>query len=185
MRNIVKNFWNYKYLIIPLICVILIRLFVMTPIVVSGQSMMPTLDNKDKIVINKISPKVVGYDRFDVIVFTSKAGPNYVKRVIGLPGETIEYKNDQLYVNGQLVEEPFLNKSQKSMNEEALTQDFTLQQLYYLQSIPDNMYFVLGDNRLNSNDSRQPESVGLIHKDDILGKAEFVIYPFNHFHLLK
>ena len=165
--------------------ILLIRLYIMTPIVVSGQSMMPTLVSEDKIIVNKISPKVVGYERFDVIVFTSKAGPNYVKRVIGLPGETIEYKNDELYIDGQLIEEPFLTNSKQSIIDGKLTGNFSLQQLYNLQTIPNDMYFVLGDNRLNSNDSREPELVGLIHKDDILGKAEFVIYPFTRFHLLK
>jgi signal peptidase I len=184
MRNIVKKLWvNYKYLIMTIISIVLLRLYVVTPIVVAGPSMMPTLDNADKIIINKISPKVVGYDRFDVIVFNSKAGPKYVKRIIGLPGETIEFKNDQLFIDGKLIDEPYL---QKSNNTEAkLTGNFTLQQLYNLQTIPDEMYFVLGDNRLNSNDSREPEAVGLIHKDDILGKAELVIFPFNHFHFLK
>lgn len=181
-----KKIWQqYKYVFIIVVSIVLVRLYVITPVVVAGPSMMPTLMNEDKIYVNKLTPIVGEYERFDVVVFTSKEGPLYVKRIIGLPGETVEFNNDQLYINGKQLNESFLNEVRTNISHGNLTGNFSLNELYNIKEIPENMYFVLGDNRLNSNDSREPELVGLVDKDDILGKAELVIFPFNHFHFLE
>ena len=90
-----------------------------------------------------------------------------IKRVVGLPGDYIEYKDNYLYVNGEKYKEPFINNVE--------TEDFSLKDLGY-DKIPDDMYLVLGDNRENSLDSR---SYGLIKKKQIIGKAFFKIWPIG------
>ena len=104
------------------------------------------------------------YERFDIVVF-DYGDSKLVKRIIGLPGETIEYKNGELYINNQKVDDPFANK----------TKDFKLSDLN-LEVIPENTYFVLGDNRTNSSDSR---IIGPISKDSINGTASFSLWPFG------
>ena len=89
-----------------------------------------------------------------------------VKRVIGLPGEHIEYKDNKLYVNGSLVLENNISVE---------TKDFKLEDIGY-ETIPKDMYFVLGDNRTNSSDSRE---FGLVKKDEIIGKIVMRLYPFS------
>lgn len=132
---------------------------------VNGMSMSPTLANGDRIVISKISYNFQELERFDIIVFRESENL-LIKRIIGLPGDHILYKDNVLYVNGERVEEPFLDDS-------SLTVDFTLN-----QTIPANHYFVMGDNRNNSVDSRV---FGPISKENIEGKV--LLRWFPHFTL--
>lgn len=162
-----------------------IRFFLMTPIVVNGASMMPTLEDGDKLIINKLGPKLSDYDRFDIIVFKSPDGPNYVKRIIGIPGDRIEYKEDELFINGKKFEEPYLDEYKKELIDSGtLTEDFRLEEYLGEKTVPENSYFVMGDNRRVSNDSRFPD-VGFIPEDVILGKAELVYWPFENFSTVK
>lgn len=131
------------------------------------------LKQGDMVVMEKFSE----IRRFDVVVFQLSDGTIYIKRVIGLPGETISYEKDQLKINGQPVEEPYLSKNIRSDHENApYTTDFTLEKLTGYTELPEDSYFVLGDNRRVSKDSR---SFGTISRDEILGKARFVYYPLN------
>ena len=173
------------YIFITIAVIVSIRLFIVTPVVVAGPSMMPTLNDEDKIVVNKISPKLIGYERFDVIVFQQKQSTFYVKRIIGLPGETVTYKNDALYINGELVKEPFLEEAKATVKFGKFTGDFNFQELYRMTVIPEGKYFVLGDNRLNSTDSREPHYIGLVDEEEVLGKAKFVMYPMDHAKWIK
>ena len=101
-----------------------------------------------------------------------------IKRVIGLPGESIRYENDQLYVNDQPVDENFLVKNRKNDHENvSYTNDFDLQSLLGVEKLGKDSYFVIGDNRRASKDSR---SFGAISGDAILGNARFVYYPLTH-----
>ena len=125
---------------------------------VIGSSMSPTLNDQNIVLIDKVHYHFFNVKRNDIISFKYKDSEYLIKRVIGLPGETIKYKDNTLYINGNQVEENFLN----SIN----TEDFELFWLGY-DVIPDNMYLVLGDNRGNSIDSR---NFGLIKKEDIVGK---------------
>ncbi|MGM0124473.1 signal peptidase I [Enterococcus sp. AZ194] len=173
-RRIFEQLWLIiRYTIIAVAMVFLIRGFLLIPIEVEGNSMEGTLKQGDMIVMEKITP----VKRFDVVLFQLSDGNTYIKRVIGLPGDSIEYKEDQLYINGEKVAEPFLQKEESDTKETApYTTNFTLKNLLGMKELPEDSYFVLGDNRRVSKDSR---SFGIVTSQDIFGKAQFVYYPFN------
>lgn len=152
--------------IVIIVVVVLIRTFIITPIRVDGMSMYSTLNDGDILLLEKYNKE---YKRYDIVVFKN-GNDRLIKRVIGLPGDEIEYKNNKLYINKKETKEIFLTNNQK-------TYDFTLKDIGY-KKIPKGYYFVLGDNRTNSTDSR---ILGLIKKDKIQGKAIFTILPVNKF----
>ena len=160
MNEKVKEIISY---VIVIIIVILVKQFIITPIRVNQSSMNNTLYDKDIMILDKISYRFSDIKRFDIVVI-KKDKEYLIKRVIGLPGETVEYKDNKLYINGEVVEENFNHKD---------TDDYILD-----KEIPEGYYFVVGDNRPDSLDSRY---IGLINKKDILGKTNLVLYPFNHF----
>ena len=150
-----------------------------------GESMEITLSDEDKIVINKLAYMFRDPKRYDIIVFKQSGNEhNYynIKRVIGLPGEAVRYENDQLYVNNQPIAEPYLTKNRKKDHETMpYTTNFDSKELLMQEKLPKDSYFVLGDNRRMSKDSR---SFGAIHADQILGKAQFVYYPLTHMKII-
>lgn len=168
IKKIIKNVYPY---VIVVIVVVLIRTFIITPAVVDGKSMEPTLSDNNVIILNKLDYKLNDIERFDVVVVDWN-GEKLVKRVIGLPGEHVEYKNNELYVDGFKTEEDFNH---------ATTADFKLETIGYL-TIPGDKYFVVGDNRENSTDSRY---IGLIDKEDILGSVDLRIFPLNKINKVK
>ena len=134
--------------------------------------MLPNLKDNQVMILYKL-PKEL--KRFDIVVVEHKVKDkkeNLVKRIIGLPGEDVEYKNNKLYINDKEVEEDFIDVK---------TNDFNLASLGYLE-IPDNYYFVVGDNRGDSLDSRV---LGIIPKEEIEGKIIFSLFPFNTFGVIK
>ncbi len=149
------------YIIIILV-VIIIKFFIVTPIRVNGPSMDDTLHDKDIMILNEFSYRFNKIKRFDIVVIKYK-NEYLIKRVIGLPGEKVEYKNNKLYINKKLIKENFSHKE---------TEDFKT------KKIPKDNYIVLGDNRTDSVDSRM---IGFIKKKDIRGKTSFTILPFNRF----
>lgn len=159
--NFIKEISIYVFIILG---IILIRTFVVTPVRVDGDSMNNNLKNGEILLLKKYDKS---FDRFDVVVFNYK-GEKLIKRIIGLPGESVSYKDNKLYINGEYVEENMIDK---------ITHDFNLSTLG-VETIPDDYYFVMGDNRTNSTDSR---FIGLINKKDILGTTNFIIFPFNKF----
>lgn len=162
LKTFFKEYYGY---LVALLVVILIKTFVVAPIKVNGQSMMNTLKDKDIMILDKISYKFNNIKRFDIVVV--KYNDEYlIKRVIALPGENVYYKGNKLYINGKKIAENFKHKK---------TDDFSLDELESTK-VPDNMYFVLGDNRSNSMDSR---IFGFIPKDKIIGKTSLTIFPFN------
>ncbi|QUG42506.1 signal peptidase I [Psychrobacillus sp. INOP01] len=162
-----------------------IRFFLLTPIVVDGASMMPTFENGDKVVVDKIGPRLTEYNRFDVIVFEAKEDTNYIKRIIGVPGDRISYENDELFVNNKRYEEPYLETYKKELQDNGtLTEDFTLDEYLGEVVVPEGYFFVLGDNRRFSKDSRDP-SVGFVSREKVLGTAKIVFFPFNNFEVIK
>ena len=162
MNQLLKLLKELLLYIIIIIVVIIIRTFIFTPVVVNGPSMMNTLHNGDVMILDKIGMKLGGIKRFDIVVIqTGKT--KIIKRVIGMPGETISYHDNKLYINGKEVSDNHSNE---------ITYDFEE------VKIPDGEYYVLGDNRTDSVDSR---ILGTIPKNEILGHATFIIYPFNRF----
>jgi len=154
------------YIIIVLL-VILIKVFVVTPIRVNGPSMEPTLHHKDIMILNKTAYYFSDPSRFDIVVV--KTNKNYIiKRVIGLPGEEVSYHDNQLFIDGKKVDETISNLK---------TEDFTSEELGS-KKIPEDCYLVLGDNRENSFDSR---SVGFIKRNQLMGKTSVTIFPISRF----
>ncbi len=150
--------------LITIIIVVLIRSFIITPVRVDGSSMHPTLINNQILLLEKFDHN---YKRFDIVVLYYN-DERLVKRVIGLPGETVAYKNNKLYVNNKEIKENFINVD---------TSDFELSDIGETK-IPEGKYFVVGDNRGASTDSR---IIGLIADDTIQGKIVYSLYPFNRF----
>ncbi len=150
--------------IIIVIVVILIRTFIVTPGIVNGNSMETTLHDGEMVLVNKIG-LLSGLERFNIVVVNYKDG-SIIKRVIGLPGETVKYADNVLYINGEEVSTPI--EFQK-------TDDFTL-------TAGKDEYIVLGDNRGNSTDSRL---IGPVNKKDIKGKVGLVFFPFKDAGIIK
>lgn len=147
--------------ILILLVVVFIRSFIITPVIVDGSSMDDTLQDDDVLILKKYDKS---YDRFDIVVF-NYGNQKLIKRVIGLPGETVEYKDGILYIDGEEMGDKF----------SSITYDFNFDKLE-LDFIPEGYYFVLGDNRNNSLDSR---IIGLINEDDINGITDFSLWPFK------
>lgn len=136
---------------------------------VSGASMSPTLEDEDKLIVTRIPYLFDEPERFDVIVFEYQGGRDFIKRIIGLPGETVEYKNDELFINGEKIEEPYLVDAIRNSTG-TYTEDFSMKEKTFFNTIPPDHYFVLGDNRSHSVDSRDL-TIGFIPKDRIKGIA--------------
>ncbi|PGN54669.1 signal peptidase I [Bacillus cereus] len=162
----------FEIIAIACLLVFLAKIFLFFPTTVKGASMRPTLQDGDKVIINKLAKRFESYEREDIIVV--KTDNFYVKRVIGLPGDVIEMKNDQLYVNHQVKNEEYLNNNKKQAEKLLinLTEDFGP------ITIPKNKIFVMGDNRLVSRDSRN--GLGLIDRTEVLGKLMAIYYRFEH-----
>lgn len=162
------------YIIIFLSCiftVIFMNSFVGTQFSVSGESMNPTFHDKDVVYVNKLSDKINRLNRGDIVIFKADETRYFIKRLIGKPGDKVEYKNDVLYINDKQVKEEYLDYNKKHKQGKQLTQDFNVSMLPYSTgsyTIPDNKYLVLGDNRQNSLDSR---SIGLIDSDKVVGEV--------------
>ena len=163
MKDKLKEIRPY---IIIFLTVILVRTFFYTPIRVNGASMEPTLIDKEIMVLDKISPKISGLKRFEIIVL--KTGNSYlIKRIIGLPGETIKYEDNKLFINGKIIKDPYTNNIETDYPEKKLPKDENL---------------VIGDKRGYSKDSRM---IGTISKKEIIGKTSIIIFPFNKIGIAK
>ncbi|GEN91743.1 signal peptidase I [Tetragenococcus koreensis] len=137
-----------------------------------------TMSQGDMVLVERLS----SVKRFDVVVFNLPNGSTYVKRVIGLPGESVSYRDDQLYIDGEKVDEPFLEDNLYEDDESIpYTYDFDFEELMGVKKLGKDSYFVIGDNRRLSKDSR---SFGAISEDEILGTAHFVYYPLQHMKII-
>lgn len=167
-----------KAIVIALIIVIVVREYILTPSIVRGSSMEPTLWDGDRIIISKLTT----IDRFDQIAFVApdtEVEENYVKRVIGLPGDEVEFVDSILYIDGIAYEEPYLQDEWSAVF--SYTNDFSLD-LLSLEEVPDGMYFVMGDNRRQSRDSRE---FGVIDEASIIGEIIFRIWPPENIGLIE
>lgn len=169
-KEIIKTIITYLAIIL---IVVLIRIFLIDPVRVDGASMNTTLADGEIMILNKIVYKKEDIKRFDIVVI-KQDDKHIIKRVVGLPGETIEYKDNILYINGKEMKDPYPSTK---------TDDFSIEDVGHTK-IPGDTYFVMGDNRSDSLDSRYP-SVGVIKKENIVGRARLVIWPFNKFGNVK
>lgn len=165
---------TYLFVIIGL--TYLIITYVGQRTMVSGDSMETTLSNGDNLIVDKISYRFRDPERYDIIVFPYKYEERtyYIKRIIGMPGETIQIIDGYVYINDELLEsDVYGNEVMEYANlaKEPLT-------------LGADEYFVLGDNRNHSSDSRDP-SVGVLSREDLIGKAWVRIYPFNKMGVIR
>lgn len=153
--KLLKNLMPY---LVVVIVVVLIRTFIITPVRVNGNSMYPTLKGNEIMLLNKLGTP----DRFDIIVLkVPEEADELIKRVVALPGETIEIKNSKIYINDEVIEDPY-----------GYGNTYSIDKL----ELGDDEYYVLGDNRGVSLDSRV---FGKIMKNEIKGTTNFIMYPFN------
>ncbi|MBO5426742.1 MAG: signal peptidase I [Lachnospiraceae bacterium] len=175
--NIVKELLSLIIYIgvVVLLCYFIIN-FVGTRSRVDGSSMEPTLTDGDSLWVDKLSYTFGDPERFDVIIFNYDEDTTYVKRVIGLPGETVRIdQNGNIYINEQLLKEDYGKEVILPTNLGRANQPVVL---------GEDEYFVLGDNRNNSSDSRWAD-VGNVHREDIIGKVVLRIYPFSDFGVVR
>ena len=167
-----------RLILITVVAALVILVFVARKEEVRGTSMYPTLVEGESVIINMAANYVGEIKRFDVVVAREyRSDDLWVKRVIGLPGETISYREDVLYVDGKAMEEPFLDKKyveqvKKSANKLYFTQD------YISKKLGKNEYLLVGDNRNESLDSRN-DAVGPFQREQIIARGVFVYQPFS------
>ncbi|MDN4075824.1 MULTISPECIES: signal peptidase I [Fictibacillus] len=178
-----SQLWDWiKAIGIALILALLIKKFLFEQYVVYGESMMPTIENGNRLIVNKLGYNLGKPKRFDLIVFHANAKEDYIKRVIGMPGERIAYQNDNLYINGKQIDEPYLNQYKKNITSGNLTGDFTLEEVTGQKVIPKGKVFVMGDNRLHSIDSRH---IGLVDMKKIVGEVNLRYWPVKELEVIK
>lgn len=182
-------------LILFMIALFASRYFLWDPVSVDGHSMDPTLQHQEKLVMFKTT----SIDRFDIVVAseTDSDGTEklIVKRVVGMPGDTIRYENDVLYINDQEVDEPYLDEYLAAFQKDKLQEEYAYNKQFqavaqaaqaftqdangsvdFSLTVPEGQYYLLGDDRLVSLDSR---SVGTFARDNIKGEVVFRMWPFN------
>lgn len=141
---------------------------------VSGPSMEETLHNGDNLIVDKISYRFREPERFDIIVFPYQYAEDtfYIKRIIGMPGETIQIKDGHVYINDVLLEEDIYGKEAIEDTKRGIADEPVV--------LGEDEYFVMGDNRNHSSDSRDP-SVGVLDRSQLVGRAWLRVYPFESF----
>lgn len=177
MNKALKEFLNTSiYILIVLLLTYCVVNFVGQRTAVIGSSMEPTLSDGDNLIVDKITYRIREPERFEIIVFPYQYASDtyYIKRIIGLPGETVRIDNEgTIYINGEALEE---NYGKEVIREAGLASEEIV--------LGDDEYFVMGDNRNDSADSRFV-SVGNIKRENIIGRAWIRIYPFQKFGVLK
>ncbi len=164
-KEIIKEILSY---IVIIVVVLLIKRYIISPVKVTGDSMNPTLKDWDIMLLNEIGYSINGVKRFDIVV-VYYGNTMLIKRVIGMPGDTVRFEDNKLYINGEYVEEPF---------DHEVTHNYELEGV-----IPEGKYFVVGDNRPNSKDSRY---IGLVTDKMIRGKIiKTVLFPFSRMGKVK
>lgn len=161
-----------------IICVVafmVIVVYVFSIAQVVGNSMYPTLQNKELFILDKLHYRIKDIERGDIISLQYDDTKYLIKRVIGLPGDSIYIKDNKVYINDKIYEEKYISS-------DLHYSDFDLKEKFGYDKIPEDMYFVLGDNRENSKDSRE---IGLVKKSDIDGKISVRIWPINKFKIIK
>jgi signal peptidase I len=175
MRAFLLGLFSLLKLVVTVIIIaFVLRYFVMQPFVVEGQSMEPNFHHNELLIVEKISYQLRYPRRGEVIVFRFPSSPNlnYIKRIVGTPGDRVSIHDGAVYINGKRTTEPYLNGAT------TLAPSFTQTEETVLG---DNQYFVLGDNRSHSSDSRE---WGVVPRVNIVGRAFWVIFPVQDFGLI-
>ena len=175
-RSILRELGSWLlYLLFVVVFSFIIITYVGQRTRVDGQSMETTLQNNDNLIVDKISYRFREPKRFEIIVFPYQYRENtyYIKRIIGLPGETVQVIDGYVYIDGEQLDEHYGNELMESpgIAEDPIT-------------LGEDEYFVLGDNRNHSTDSRDA-TVGVLHRKDLLGRAWIRIWPLNKFGAIK
>jgi len=169
-------FGGIEATVIAMAVSIVLYLFLFTPHEVVGKSMYPNFENGQYLLANKIVYKIKDYERGDVVIFKHSETQDYIKRIIGLPGDEISIQNGKIYLNGQMLDESdYLADSVYTNGNGFLHEGETI-------IVPEDQLFVCGDNRPNSSDSRE---FGPIDDDVVKGKAWLVFYPISDLHIVK
>ena len=172
-NSFTKSFFEYaKIILFALVISFFVRSYVISSTIVDGNSMNPTVQHGDRLIVNKIFFLKDKITRGDIIDFyVPSVNKNYLKRVIGIEGDIVEIKDNRLYLNGEKLEENYVSTDETQPHVEVTRWE-----------VPEGHVFVLGDNRSNSRDSRD---LGVISRKDIVGKIILRYYPFNSFGGLK
>ena len=170
MKEIIKELAGWLLYIVLIIALTwCVFTFVGQRTEVSGSSMETTLSDKDQLIVDKMTYRFRDPKRYDIVVFPYQYQDNtyYIKRIIGLPGETVQILSGMVYIDGMRLDEHYGNEIMENpgIAEEPLT-------------LGEDEYFVLGDNRNNSSDSRASD-VGLIHRKDLIGRAWIRVWPLS------
>jgi signal peptidase I len=173
-----RAFFDWMVVIaVALLVAFVVRTFVIAHFVVEGESMYSTLDTNDRVFVNKMSYRLHDPNRGDVVVLHQVTGASerdLIKRVIGLPGETVEVRNCTVLIDGRVLNEPYLDPEVVTPTD--CGGDYVLD-----GEVPDDHVFVMGDNRGGSQDSRV---IGPISEDDLVGRAFVVFWPRSHWQWL-
>lgn len=153
--------WS-RYFLLIVGCILAVRLFLFAPYVVKGVSMEPTLEDNERILVNKWVYYTDQPKQGDIIVLHATKEDDYIKRIIGVPGDELELKNGVLYRNGRVADEPYIAEVTLSGFDRII--------------VPENSYFVMGDNRNRSMDSRE---IGFVERSHVVGRAEYIFYPLD------
>lgn len=166
-----NELWEWtKALLLAVALAMLIRTFLFASFLVDGRSMLPNLQDEERLVVNKIIYHLREPKRGEIVVFHATPEKDYIKRVIALPGETVEVMDDTLYINGKKQQEPYLRDVEAAYHKERLHYTFNFGPV----KVPEDHVFVMGDNRPNSEDSRE---FGPVPLDVVVGRAEVVFWP--------
>lgn len=157
-------------IVVAVAAALLIRTFIFEPVRVDGNSMLETLHDNEYMIVTKFQYLFGDPERFDVVIchYPNRGNTNFVKRAVGIPGDTVAMYSGTLYVNGEPIDEPYItHMANYTMAETTLGED---------------EYFVLGDNRSSSNDSH---IIGPLKRDQIVGKVQLVAWPFSDFRMIE
>lgn len=172
--------WEWtKALFIAAVLVIIIRWFIFAPFIVDGPSMEPNFHTRERLIVNKIIYNIRTPERGEVVVFHAPTGVDYIKRVIALPGEKIKIQNNKVFINGEELKEPYLQEAvddYKARTNSNYNVDFSE------ITVEDGKVFVMGDNRVNSQDSR---AIGTVAFDKIVGRADVRFWPLAKLGFIK
>ncbi len=173
-----------KALLIALAIILLIRWLAFNPFLVDGESMEPSFQDGEMIIVNKLIYTFRDPRRGEVIVFLAPEGKDYIKRVIALPGERVRVDRDQVYVNDELLEERYLTEAVEAARARGRSYNNGVYSVTAEVIVPEDALFVMGDNRAHSKDSRYPD-VGFVTYDQIVGRADVVYWPIRELSIVQ